>query len=47
MVVVGGRGGVNNALIKKKRKFSSYIRKFRRSGCKVIYNMTDGLLIYD
>ncbi len=25
-------------LIKKKRKFSSYIRKFRGIGCKVIYD---------
>jgi hypothetical protein len=26
---------VMNALIKKKRKFSSYIRKFKGIGCKV------------
>jgi hypothetical protein len=26
------------ALIKKKRKFSSYIRKFGGIGCKVIYD---------
>jgi hypothetical protein len=27
-----------STLIKKKRKFSSYIRKFRGIGCKVIYD---------
>jgi hypothetical protein len=32
------------ALIKKKRKFSSYIRKFRGSSCKAY--MTDGIFIY-
>ncbi len=30
--------GEKTALIKKKRKFSSYIRKFRGIGCKVIYD---------
>ncbi len=30
--------GERTALIKKKRKFSSYIRKFRGIGCKVIYD---------
>jgi hypothetical protein len=34
------------ALIKKKILFSSYIRKFREIGCKVIYCMTNDLLIY-
>jgi hypothetical protein len=31
-------------MIKKKRKFSSYVRKFRGIGCKAY--MTNGLLIY-
>ncbi len=29
---------------KNKRKFSSYIRKFRGIGCKVIYSMTNELV---
>jgi hypothetical protein len=29
--------GVNDALLKKERKFSSYIRDSRRIGCIVIY----------
>jgi hypothetical protein len=33
------------ALIKKKIKFSSYVRKFEWSSCKVIYDY-NGLLIY-
>jgi hypothetical protein len=31
-------GFLSNALIKKKMKFSSYIRKFRGIGCKAIYD---------
>jgi len=37
---------IHHTLIKKKRKFSSYIRKFRWGiGCKVIYE--EGLPIYE
>jgi hypothetical protein len=36
---------VHTARVKKKIKFSSYIRKFRGIECKVIYCMTNGLLI--
>jgi hypothetical protein len=36
---------ISATLIKKKRKFSSYIRKFRGIRCKVIYDYND-LLIY-